>query len=79
MNEKRKGPRRQLADRPTPGERRWGLRREFDREALREDSRRKLDRLLDREGRSNEDIRQNAYDGWWDKVDRRSGTDRRSI
>ncbi len=37
-----------------------------------------LGRGFDREGRSNEDIRRNAYDGWWDKLDRRYGADRRS-
>ncbi|MCH8112186.1 MAG: hypothetical protein IH905_09585 [Proteobacteria bacterium] len=52
------------------------LRRGFDREAWREDRRRGLERLLDREGRSDEDIRRNAHE-WWDKLDRRSGTDRR--
>ncbi len=78
MNEKRKGPRRRrLADRRTPGERRMELQRGFDREAWPEDRRRGFERLFNREGQSDEDIRQNAYDGWWDKLDRRSGTDRR--
>ena len=64
MNERRKGPlTRRLADRRA-------------REASREDRRRGLERLLDREGRSDEDIRRNANE-WWDKLDRRSGTDRR--
>ena len=77
MNEKRKGPpRRRLADRRTHEERHMELRRGFDREARREDRRRGLERLLDREGRSDEDIRRNANE-WWDKLDRRSGTDRR--
>ncbi len=52
------------------------LRRGFDREAWREDRRRGFERLFDREGRSDEDIRRNANE-WWDKLDRRSGTDRR--
>ncbi len=77
MNEKRKGPpRRRLADRRTHGERRMELRRGFDREVWREDRHRGFERLLDREGRSDEDIRRNAHE-WWDKLDRRSGTDRR--
>ncbi len=77
MIEKRKGPlRRRLADRRIRGERRMELRRGFDREAWREDRRRGFERLLDREGRSDEDIRRNANE-WWDKLDRRSGTDRR--
>ena len=77
MNEKRKGPRRRrVADQRTRGERRMELQRGFDREAWREDRRRGLERLLDREGRSDEDIRRNANE-WWDKLDRRSGTDRR--
>ncbi len=77
MNEKRKDPlRRRLADRRTRGERRMELRRGFDREAWREDRHRGLERLLDREGRSDEDIHRNAHE-WWDKLNRRSGTDRR--
>jgi len=77
MNEKRKGPpRRRLADRRIRGERRIELRRGFDREVWREDRRGEFERLLDREGRSDEDIRRNANE-WWDKLDRRSGTDRR--
>ncbi len=77
MNEKRKGPlRRRLSDRRTRGERRIELLRGFDREAWRENRRRGLERLLDREGRSDEDIRRNAHE-WWDKLDRRSSTDRR--
>ena len=48
----------------------------FDREAWREVRRRGLERLLDREGRSDEDIRRNANE-WLDKLDRRSSTDRR--
>ncbi len=86
MNERQKGRlKRQLADRRTRGERRRALQRLFDREAWREDRRRALQRLFDRKRRSNDDIRRNAYDGWWDKLDRRlradrrSGTDRRSI
>ncbi len=77
MNERRKGRlRRQLADRRTGGERHMELRRGLDREAWREDRRRGFERLFDREGRSDEDIRRNARE-WWDKLDRRSGTDRR--
>ncbi len=52
------------------------LQRGLDHGALREDRRRGLERLLDREGRSDEDIRRNANE-WWYKLDRRSGTDRR--
>ncbi len=52
------------------------LQRGLDYGALREDRRRGLERLLDREGRSDEDIRRNANE-WWNKLDRRSGTDRR--
>ncbi len=77
MNERRKGRlRRQLADRRTGGERHMELRRGLDREAWREDRRRGFERLFDREGRSDEDIRRNARE-WWDKLDRRSGADRR--
>ncbi len=77
MNERRKGRlRRQLADRRTGGERHMELRRGLDREAWREDRRRGFERLFDREGRSDEDIHRNAHE-WWDKLDRRSSTDRR--
>ena len=77
MNEKRKGPRRRrVADQRTRRERRMDLRRGFDREAWRAVRRGVFERLLDREGRSDEDIRRNAHE-WWDKLDRRSGTDRR--
>ena len=48
----------------------------YDREAWRAVRRRGFERLFDREGRSDEDIRRNAHE-WWDKLDRRSGTDRR--
>ncbi len=54
------------------------LQRGFDREAWRKDRRRGFKRLFNRKGRSNEDIRRNAYDGWWDKLDRRLRADRRS-
>ncbi len=49
----------------------------YNREAWREDRRRVLERLLDREGRSDEDIRRNANE-WLDKLDRRDRADRRS-
>ncbi len=77
MNERRKGPlRRQLADRRTRGERRMEPRGAFDLEAWRAVRRRGFERLLDREGRSDENTRRNANE-WWKKLDRRSDTDRR--
>ena len=79
MNERRKGPlRRQRADRRTGGERRMESQRGFDREASPEGRRRGFKRLFNRGGRSNDDIRRNAYGGWWDKLDRRLRADRRS-
>ncbi len=69
MNEKRKDP----------------LRRRLADRRTRGERRMELGRGFDREGRSNEDIRQSAYDGWWDKLDkrfryeRRQQPDRRSI
>ncbi len=48
----------------------------FDLEAWRTVRRRGFERLLDREGRSDENTRRNANE-WWKKLDRRSDTDRR--
>ncbi len=77
MNEKRKGPRRRrVAYQRTRRERRMELRRGFDREAWRAVRRGVFERLFDRDGRSDEDLRRNANE-WWYKLDRRSGTDRR--